>query len=236
MKKTFYLVVIVLSLFSCKKENHEDPYLKESGTFKDSRDGHSYQWVKIGNQIWMAENLAYLPKVSSPSKKSETEAYYYVYGYENYILDAALKSENYIKYGALYNYPAALSASPDGWHLPTDDDWEQLAQYVSEQSGGCTKHDDDWFGVGKHLRTITGWPYAWSNEIGTDDYGFSALPGGYRFPDGSFLNEGGSGYWWSSNVMNASDAWSRRMSDGDNGFFRVYFGKDDCLSIRCIKD
>lgn len=234
--KTFYLVLILLSLFACKKEETEDPYQKDSGAFTDSRDGKTYQWVKIGTQIWMAENLAYLPKVSPPSKKSETEAYYYVYGYESTILDAALKSDNYDKYGALYNYPAALSASPEGWHLPTDADWDQLAQYVSDQNGGYTKQDDDWFGVGKHLRTITGWRSGLSTTVGIDTYGFAALPGGYRYPDGSFLNEGGSGYWWASNVMNTSDSWSRRMSSSDNQFFRVYFGKDCCLSIRCIKD
>lgn len=239
MKKSIYLLLVLLTCLACKNNDpvEEDPFSKDSGEFTDTRDNHVYKWIRIGDQIWMAENLAYLPKLSPSSKKSATEAYYYVYDYESTILDAAKSAESYNKYGALYNYPAALSASPDGWHLPTDEDWDELAQYISDQNGGYTLEKDDWHGVGKHLRTVDGWEEGiFDTTDGTDDYEFSALPGGYRYPDGSFLNQGASGYWWAFDELNTLDAWSRRLSSGDNGFYRVYFGKDCCLSIRCIKD
>lgn len=64
------------------------------GSFVDTRDGHEYEWVKIGGQIWMAENLAYLPSVSPPDKGSETERSYYVYGYEGFSVTEAKATDN----------------------------------------------------------------------------------------------------------------------------------------------
>lgn len=72
----FMLTVVLLS--QCEKNS-----VKNSGNFTDSRDGQNYEWVKIGDQIWMAENLKYLPSVVGPATGSETDPYYYVNGYDD---------------------------------------------------------------------------------------------------------------------------------------------------------
>ena len=81
-----------------------------AGTFTDSRDGNEYNWVQIGNQVWMAENLAYLPSVNMVADGSEDAAgsYYYVYGYDGTNVTDAKATANYTTYGVLYNWTAAM--------------------------------------------------------------------------------------------------------------------------------
>jgi len=108
-----------------------------SGSFTDGRGGifKSYKWVKIGTQTWMAENLAYLPVVSANNSSSTTSNNYYVYGYNGINIEIARLLTNYKNYGVLYNFPAAKTACPPGWHLPSYADWEKLAQYISTSLG-----------------------------------------------------------------------------------------------------
>ncbi|MCK9320171.1 FISUMP domain-containing protein, partial [Methanoculleus sp.] len=107
-----------------------------AGTFTDSRDGNDYNWVKIGDQVWMAENLAYLPSVNMVADGSEDAAgsYYYVYGYDGTDVTAAKATANYTTYGVLYNWLAAMNACPDGWHLPSDAEWTELTDYLGGES------------------------------------------------------------------------------------------------------
>ena len=86
-------------------------YVPNTGTITDSRDGNTYNWVKIGDKIWMAENLAYLPFVCPSSLGSTTEPYYYVYGYEGNSVSEAKVLTNYLDYGVLYNWPAAMNGA-----------------------------------------------------------------------------------------------------------------------------
>lgn len=124
MKKIVLLLAAGLLLFSCCPQ--ENPGLGNPnpfGTFTDSRDGKVYNIVTIGKQFWMAENLAYLPSVVDPGTGSYTEPYYSVYGYNGTDVAAAKATENYQTYGVLYNWPAAMTACPEGWHLPSDAEW-----------------------------------------------------------------------------------------------------------------
>jgi uncharacterized protein (TIGR02145 family) len=84
-----------------------------SGTFTDTRDGNVYNWVQIGDQVWMAENLAYLPSVNRVDDGSEdaTGSYYYVYGYDGTNVAEAKATTNYTTYGVLYNWTAAMDGS-----------------------------------------------------------------------------------------------------------------------------
>ncbi|HLW09227.1 MAG TPA: SUMF1/EgtB/PvdO family nonheme iron enzyme, partial [Fermentimonas sp.] len=100
--------------------------------FVDSRDGNVYPTVTIGNQVWMAENLKYLPQVVGPATASETAPYNYVYDYNGTDVEAAKATENYSDYGVLYNWQAATEACPTGWHLPSDDEWRELTDFIGE--------------------------------------------------------------------------------------------------------
>ena len=117
----------------------------EYGSFTDSRDGIVYKTVTIGEQVWMAENLAYLPSVSLPSSGSYGSPYYYVYDYNTTNVADAKATINYQTYGVLYNWPAAMNGAsasnanpsgvqgvcPEGWHLPSDKEWTQLETYLA---------------------------------------------------------------------------------------------------------
>jgi uncharacterized protein (TIGR02145 family) len=210
-----------------------------SGTFTDLRDGNTYKWVKIGEQVWMAENLAYLPSVSPPSEGSDTEPYYYVYDYNGTNVTEAKATDNYSTYGVLYNWPAALTACPNGWHLPTVNEWDKLAQYISDQKGPYSKHVSEdgncnWYEVGKHLKATNGWN---NNGNGTDDFGFSGLPGG-DYTSYDFCRLGDYGSWWFATATEYLSwaAFYGCMAFDSDGFVWVYEKKEFGYSVRCIKD
>lgn len=97
-----------------------------------------YAFVVIGNQTWMAENLAWLSVVSPSGDGSSTLPYYYVYGYEDSSVDETKSSSNYSTYGVFYNWEAAKTACPIRWHLPSEDEWKILEVYL-----GMTESDAD---------------------------------------------------------------------------------------------
>jgi uncharacterized protein (TIGR02145 family) len=128
-------------------------------------------------------------------------------------------SSNCDAYGRLYNWNAAMSACPSGWRLPSDTEWTVLTDFVGANAGTKLKAASGWFGGGN----------------GTDDFGFSALLGGYGW-DGSFSLVGDYGYWWSATEGDASYAWSRFMDLSYRGV-SMYFGlKEYLFSVRCVRD
>lgn len=198
-----------------------------SGNFIDIRDNNEYKWVKLGEQVWMAENLAYLPSVSRSSEGTITEPYYYVYGYQGSNVSEAKATENYSIYGVLYNWQAAMNACPVGWHLPTDLEWSQLIDYLggSENAGGKLKE----IGTNHWNSPNTG---------ATNESGFTALPGGCRHDFGNFINMAAGGYWWSETEANATNAWIRNLTYIFSDVLRGNSNNNKQLgfSVRCIKD
>ena len=95
-------------------------------------EGRTYRYISIGNQTWMAENLAWLPSVSPGNAGSETEKHYYVSGYQGTDLNLAKATDNYAIYGVLYNWPAALDACPPDWHLPSKEEIQTMLDVVGE--------------------------------------------------------------------------------------------------------
>ena len=197
------------------------------GSITDTRDGHSYKTVTIGSQTWMAQNLNYETANS--------------YCYSN-------NASNCTKYGRLYTWAAAMDSvgswsangkgcgygktcsptypvrgvCPEGWHLPTQTEWNTLFTAVGGQST-----------AGKMLKSTSGWN---SSGNGTDAYSFSALPAGGRGGNGHFNYEGNNAYFWSSTDDNSYYAYSMILYyNGD------YAGLDDGnegygFSVRCVKD
>lgn len=160
--------------------------------------------VKIGNQIWMAENL------NIKTGKS------WSYKEDNSYCD---------KYGRLYDWNTAQKVCPSGWHLPSRQEWDDLV----DAAGGK--------GVAaKKLKSTSGW-----NSNGTNNYGFSALPGGSRGysypgdPGGGFGYANQRGFWWtaSSGGMYANYWWMGSNSDRVDESKNI---KDCGYSVRCVRD
>jgi len=202
-----------------------------SGTFIDSRDGNEYNWVQIGDQVWMAENLKYLPSVVGPGTESETTPHYYVYGYDGTNVADAKATDTYATYGVLYNWTAALTACPTGWHLPTDAEWTTLITFL----GGDNV-------AGGKLRETGTTHWHIPNTGATNETGFTALPGGYRSTNGSFNSIGSfygigyCGYWWSATENYATNAWLRNMDYDNSIVTRGYSIKAPGRSVRCVRD
>jgi len=141
-------------------------------------------------------------------------------------------SSNCQQYGRLYTWKAALSACPSGWHLPSDNEWETLAQYMAQQSGATAKSGDDYTQLGKYLKSTSGWT---NNGNGTDAFGFSGLPAGSRDSDGDFYYRGSYGSWWSATEKSGSSAWVRNLIYINDYFGRNYGNKSYALSVRCFQ-
>ncbi len=221
-------------------------------TFTDPRDGQTYNTVQIGSQCWTKENLKYLPAVVGPGTGSETVPYYYVYDYNGTNVSAAKATANFQNYGALYNWPAALTACPSGWHLPSDGEWTQLKNYLEAQ--GFPNDFSNPNGAGNALKSCrqvnsplggdcnTTMHPRWdsSDSYGThhgfDEFGFSALPGGGRSTNGSFDYIGIYGYWWSSTETSSTTAWYRGVYYYGGYVGRGYDGKASGYSVRCLRD
>jgi len=190
-------------------------------TLIDGRDGKRYRIVRIGNQTWMAENLNIALGNS------------WCYDDESSSCD---------KYGRLYDWNTARKACRAGWHLPTRQEWHGLAKAI----GGDCEFDDrldeiNWYGVGKKLKTRHGWDdYNGTSGGGSDDYGFSALPGGRRRSDDVFLFAGNYGVWWTATKHSDGYIYTQQMGydyEKDDAMYEQHYNiKDDGFSVRCVQD
>ena len=221
MKIRFGLTIVLLAVLAigCKKDTTPPVYI----TFTDARDGHTYQGVEIGSQTWMAENLAYLPAVSPTSEASSTEAHYYVFGYEGSGTEGAKMEANYNKYGVLYNYTAAQTACPDGWHLPTGKEWDKLKNGLGFNAGNKLKSTSEWHdgGNGDNSSGFNAWP---SGEQYTLNWGFTDL-GWFAFFWTSTEGEYRLLSWNNGRV----DFWSRFVDGSESP-------KSFGFSVRCVKN
>ena len=198
---------------------------EQDGTFIDMRDNKEYKWVSIGDQVWMAENLAFMPSVSPPWEGSSADPYYYVYDYRSSNVGEARAYYKFPVYGALYNWPAAMVSCPAGWHLPTDAEWTELTDYLGGESiaGGKLKESgrSHW-----HI----------PNTGATNASGFTALPGGDRDYVNDFYYMGSAGFWWSATEYSSNEAWDRAMYYGNSSVVSDNFSKELGSSVRCLRD
>ncbi len=231
MNKKFLLAAFALAIIysGCKK----DPFVTDnSGTFTDTHDNHVYPWVKIGTQIWMAENMAYLPYVNPSTVISTAEARSYVFGYQGTSLTEAMATPNWDNYGALYNYEAAKIACPDGWHLPTDAEWKTMEMFL-----GMSQADADKTGwrtngsVELKLKATT----AWGANSNTNSAKFSAIPSGFMDFRG-FGNLMSSAAFWTATSFDATKAYDRFMSADTVGIHRGPWPKSEAYSVRCVRN
>ena len=238
MKKIIIVISLAFWILACTTTEDEElvEFFDTSGTFTDDRDNHEYKWKKIGNQIWMTENLAYLPSVNLIKPDSTNLPHYYVYGYDGTNVNEAKATANYAVYGVLYDWKAAFDAAPAGWHLPSDAEWKQLEidlgmtqEEVNENIFPYYRGNDQ----GTQMKTKIGWH---NNGNGTNSSGFSGLPGGFYFSTGDFCFIESFGFWWSSSENSKSVSWSRGLGYNKNSVSRNSTLKKNGFSIRCIKD
>ena len=180
-------------------------YDAAAGTLKDLRDGQMYKTVKIGNQVWMAENLNYETATS--------------------VLIPEYNGKPREKYGRLYTWDDAMKACPSGWRLPSEDDWNELLEFVGDSATAGTK-----------LKAARDWDKARGDVIGTDDYGFAALPAGVSHVNGngvrSFSNNGA--FFWTATENGRAILivmhYEKEVVESSR------FDKETWLSVRCIMD
>lgn len=183
-----------------------------SESFTDPRDGQSYDIVQIGPQTWMAENLNY-----------ETEGSACPEG----------DNRNCSKYGRLYTWKAAQKACPEGWHLPDRADFEQLIA-----SAGGTDLASGMAVAGEKLKSTSGW---FKKGNGSDEFGFNALPAGYRLggsesAPGKFDGIGGYAHLWSATETADGLAYYMLLDFSTKAAKLNAFGKDEARSVRCVKE
>ncbi|NMC40952.1 MAG: hypothetical protein GYA43_07250 [Bacteroidales bacterium] len=191
-------------------------------------DGNIYVVVTIGKQVWMAENLRttrYNDSTEIPSVKDDsswtgltTPAYCW---YKNE--EEAFKPA----YGGLYNWFAVKTGKlcPVGWHVPDDSEWARLSDHLGGENiaGGKLK--------------VSGTDY-WvdPNSGASNESGFSAFPGGFRYHDGKFFDFGFSGYWWTSTEFSEQRSYFRMLYFEDITIHRFDNLKKNGFSVRCVKD
>ena len=210
------------------------------GSLTDTRDGKTYKTVRIGTQTWMAENLNYA--------YSKGTARSYCYGND---------PANCEKYGRLYTWAAAMDSAavfgeggkgcgnrkecssaspvrgvcPEGWHLPSKDEWNALEKLVADSLFGGRKNS-----VGYALKSASGWKkYKGKPGNGSDAFGFGALPAGYRDGNETFGSVLGHAYFWHATESGAYSAYFRYLNYYDTDLVMSGNFKDKAMSVRCVK-
>ena len=199
MKNIAFILVLIFCVLTIKAQ--------ETGTFKDERDGNIYNTVKIGTQIWMAENLAYKPTNNKCKAYGNDES-------------------NVEKYGYLYDWNIAQKVCPSGWHLPSNPEWEKLEKALENKDvADKLKSTEGWSKAGC------------TSGNGINSSGFNALPGGhYDEVNGFLYSKGNYAYWW-TNTPNENNAYSRYCNTRSSVLLTNWdASRERANSVRCVKD
>jgi uncharacterized protein (TIGR02145 family) len=201
MKIKTKLLLLFIYIFT---GNYSLTTAQETGSFTDPRDGRVYKTVKISEQLWMAENLAF-----------KTTDGCSVYDNVN----------NYLKtHGYLYTWEAATRACPDGWHLPSMQDWWYLSNFLGgdEQSGGKLKQTG-----------TTTWKSP--NTGATNSSGFTALPSGCS-GDKAMEHLGNTTFFWTNVDDDDVTSWCGALYSNKKNLALYPVNKKEGYSVRCIKN
>lgn len=190
-------------------------------------DGNVYHTVTIGSQVWMVENL-------KTTRNNDGTAIHHVTSDTEWTLlttpaycwyNNDLSNKN--PYGALYNWYAVNTGklAPTGWHVPSDAEFAILSSYLGGESVS-----------GGKLKELGTTHWASPNLGATNEFGFTALPGGYRAENGEFIYIGRGGNWWSSSQHAYENSWYVGISYEYIGTGRGADLKGRGFSVRCVKD
>jgi uncharacterized protein (TIGR02145 family) len=230
LDKVAFFLITLMALQSCEKNNNpptdiNDLVNNENNIIKDI-EGNVYDVVVIGNQTWMKQNLKTkyyndsTPIATGLTGIEYVEAEKGVYS----VYDDDLNNENV--YGLLYNWYAIADPKkicPQGWHVPTDEEWKELTDYLTDTSGKA----------GGKLKSLSLWEMP--NIEANNSSGFSALPGGLRI-DAGYSNINKQANFWTSTPNTSASSWFRFLRYDSDVVTRAptisYYG----ASVRCIKD
>jgi uncharacterized protein (TIGR02145 family) len=196
-----------------KDEIFEDVLIDIIG-FQDNRDNEKYRAVKIGSQVWMAENLNYDAGEGS-----------WIYDEDTSLA---------IIYGRLYNWESACQACPDGWHLPSDEEWKELEIYLGMSPEEADEYSLRGTNEGGKLKETGTSHWEFSNIGATDSVGFTALPAGSCFDQNGhvyYQHLGELCYFWSS-----TESVYRHLMGFSDKIYRNNYDKYEGFSVRCVKD
>jgi len=189
-------------------------------SFVDERDGTEYCITTIGTQIWMTDNLEYA---------SDSNAYINV---------SSPRTVNAV-YGRLYTFNEANQVCPNGWHLPTDEEWKILERALGMSAVEADGVNERGTNEGGQLKSIEGWNSSANVGVaGTNSSGFNALPSGEWNPSfGPFFHLGEEASYWTASVHDTtSAAWMRTLTYDDTRIKRNYATQKMGFACRCVKD
>jgi uncharacterized protein (TIGR02145 family) len=251
MRKSFRIALLSFSFlfgcgggddmpcFACMDFSQQYPYTPSSSSSRQSGVihgasvsyyGETYETVKIGVQTWLSRNLNYAAEgsVCYDNQESNCDIYGRLY---NWATAMDISSD----YNSSYYNPGTKHRGicPSGWHIPNNAEWDALYRYADGTSGTDSPYDSPT--AGRYLKAASGWN---DNGNGTDDFGFSALPGGGGHSGGDYSDYAGFGNWWSATEDNGYNAYHRYMDYYYyiEGAYWYYDTKSDLFSVRCLQD
>jgi len=223
-----FVLVLLMVTVSCKKNNPTDPgqqpLIIEEGSPVTDYDGNVYKTVKIGNQTWMAENL------KSKRYSDDTPIQYFEYNGD---------TANVRVYGRLYRWAASMrnaassnsnpsrvqGASPVGWHIPSDAEWQVL---INNLGGNAV--------AGGKLKEAGTLHWASPNAGATNESKFNALPSGWFDFTGEFRKIGEWSFLTTSTAPGSYSVYTRVLKSDLTSADRGDLHPDDAIPIRCVKD
>lgn len=234
MKHT-HLILFAAALLVAGCHRHIDTHTTLIPDAVTDIDGNTYKTVKIGEQVWMAENMRAThdrdgKKIALGSKNSAKTPYRYC---------PRKNSQNVEKYGYLYNWKAAKRLCPKGWHLPTEKEWTQLTDYVSSQSQYVCGDDKE--NIAKALASKEGWkscdgPCTVGNEPNDNNTtGFNALPAGGYYT-GGYSAFGYDAVFWGASENYCQGFCNRGLCYGGTYVSCLNYNKHCGFSVRCVRD
>jgi uncharacterized protein (TIGR02145 family) len=235
-RQVVYVMLITASFFySCEKEVISNLL---------DIDGNEYKTITIGEQVWMAENLKVShyrdgTEITNVTDKAAWEAL----TTEAYCIYNNNASSELDTYGALYNWYAVTNVhniAPEGWHIPTDDEWKKLEMTLGMSQSEAD--DSDRYRGTDEGSKLAGNADLWNSgnlesNSGFGTSGFTALPSGARVYDSdrySFVNY--TGFFWSATELNSTNAWHRNVTYKNSDILRLNNDKRFGFAIRCVKD
>lgn len=223
MKNMFLLLTVAFAItrFGYSQESISKSLEPESGEFIDSRDGHKYKTIKIGDQEWLAENFAYLPRVCPPDS---ADCGVWVYNYSGANISEAKETPEYKKYGGLYSWESARKLAPEGWHLPDDAEWKELERFLGLKISDI--EGKTWRGANNEANRLKG----------KGDTGLNVIFGGWMTDYGKFnFIEEHANFWCSTEVDRGRAI--ERLIGVNNGKIGRDAGNKGCgFSVRYIRD